>query len=168
MRLSLQATLAQTYFALRAAEAQAALLENTVQAYRRSLEMTQDRYRVGVVSAADVAQAQTQLRSTQAQLVDARRSRAQLEHALAVLVGVPPSAFVLEATAQLPSAPQVPVQLPAQLLERRPDLAAAERLGALLAQHPANGVRDIGLAATIRPNHSRYARFEAERRAIGK
>ena len=127
VRLSLQAALAQTYFALRAAEAQAALLDNTVQAYRRSLEMTQDRYRVGVVSAADVAQAQTQLRSTQAQLVDARRSRAQLEHALAVLVGVPPSAFLLEATAQLPSAPQVPVQLPAQLLERRPDIAAAER-----------------------------------------
>ncbi|MBI2770662.1 MAG: multidrug efflux RND transporter permease subunit [Burkholderiales bacterium] len=127
VRLSLQAALAQTYFSLRAAEAQAALLDNAVQAYSRSLVMTQDRYRVGIVSAADIAQAQTQLKSAQAQWVEARSSRAQLEHALAVLLGKAPSLFTLEANARLPVSPEVPVQLPAQLLERRPDIAAAER-----------------------------------------
>jgi NodT family efflux transporter outer membrane factor (OMF) lipoprotein len=127
VRLSLQAILAQTYFSLRSAEAQAGLLDSAVQAYKRSLEMTQDRYRVGIVSAADVAQAQTQLKSALAQSVDARRSRAQLEHAVAVLLGRPPSGFTLETTASLPPAPELPAQLPSQLLQRRPDIAAAER-----------------------------------------
>ncbi len=89
VRLSLQATLAQAYLGMRAAEAQIALLDNTVKAYQRSLEMTQDRYRVGVVSATDVAQAQTQLKSAQAQAAEAQGSRALLEHAIAVLLGRP-------------------------------------------------------------------------------
>lgn len=126
-RLSLQAALAQAYFSLRVAEAQAALLESSVTAYQRSLELTQNRYAGGVASAADVAQAQTQLKSTQAQLIETRSSRSQLEHALAVLLGKPPAGFSLPLTAILPMVPGVPLQLPATLVERRPDIAAAER-----------------------------------------
>lgn len=126
-RLSLQATLAQTYFSLRVAEAQAALLESTLAAYRRSLELTRNRYDAGVASAADVAQAQTQLKSTEAQLIETNTTRAQLEHAIAVLLGKAPADFSLARTAALPAVPQVPLQLPSTLLERRPDIAAAER-----------------------------------------
>ncbi len=126
-RLSIQATLAQTYFSLRAAESQVALLDRSVAAYQRSLDLTQNRYTAGIASAADVAQATTQLKSTQAQRVEASSSRAQLEHALATLLGKPASAFGLARTATLPQAPSIPVQLPANLLERRPDIAAAER-----------------------------------------
>ncbi|MDB5848142.1 MAG: transporter [Rhodoferax sp.] len=125
--LSVRATLAQTYFSLRAAEAQTALLQDTLTAYQRSLDLTQNRYQAGVASAADVAQAQNQLKSTQAQLIESRSSRAQFEHALAVLLGRPPGLFDLGNTATLPMAPDAPPQLPAQLLERRPDIAAAER-----------------------------------------
>ncbi|WP_295954169.1 efflux transporter outer membrane subunit [Rhodoferax sp.] len=126
-RLSLQATVAQTYFSLRAAEAQSALLERSMQAYQRSLELTQNRYQGGVASADDVAQAQTQLKTTSAQRIESDSSRAQLEHALAVLLGLAPSEFSLPRTAALPNTPEVPDQLPANLLERRPDIAAAER-----------------------------------------
>ncbi len=126
-RLSLQATVAQSYFSLRAAEAQSTLLERTVQAYQKSLDLTRNRYQGGVASAADVAQAETQLKTAAAQRVDADSSRAQLEHALAVLLGLAPSDFSLPRTATLPATPDVPEQLPARLLERRPDIAAAER-----------------------------------------
>ena len=126
-RLSVQALFTQTYFSLRAAESQAALLERAVTAYQRSLELTQNRYSAGVASAADVAQAQTQLKSTQAQRVEANSSRAQLEHALATLLGKPPALLTLPRTAALPQVPRIPVQLPASLIERRPDIAAAER-----------------------------------------
>jgi NodT family efflux transporter outer membrane factor (OMF) lipoprotein len=126
-RLSIQATLAQTYFSLRSAEAQVRLLTDTQQAYQRSLELTRNRYQGGVASSADVAQAQSQLKSTQAQMIEAASSRAQLEHAIAVLLGLPPSGFALAATGVLPEVPDVPLQLPATLLERRPDIAAAER-----------------------------------------
>ncbi len=126
-RISLHATIAQTYFSLRAAESQIALLDRTVQAFSRSAQLTQNRYQAGVVSAADVAQAQAQLKSAEAQRVEARLNRAQLEHALAVLTGTPPGAFDLAQTARLPAPPAVPEQLPSTLLERRPDIAAAER-----------------------------------------
>ena len=126
-QLSLEATLAQTYFSLRAAEAQVALLDRTVQAFKRSVDVTRNRYQAGVASSADVAQAQSQLKSAQAQQVEARLSRAQLEHALATLVGAAPAAFSLSGTAVLPPAPTPPLQLPSTLLERRPDIAAAER-----------------------------------------
>ena len=126
-RLSVQALLTQTYFSMRAAEAQAALLDRSVAAYQRSLELTQNRYTAGIASAADVAQAQTQLKSTQAQLVEANSSRAQLEHALATLLGKPSALLTLPRSAELPAAPSIPVQLPASLIERRPDIAAAER-----------------------------------------
>ena len=124
-RLSIQAALTQTYLSMRHAESQAALLERSVAAYQRSLELTQNRYNAGIVSALDVAQATTQLRSTQVQLIDTHSNRAQLENALATLLGKPAAALTLARTARLPAAPPVPVQLPSQLLERRPDIAAA-------------------------------------------
>lgn len=140
-QLSLQATLTQTYFSLRAAEATTAMLAQTTDAYGKSLALTQNRYQGGVASAADVAQAETQLKSAQAQQQEAQLQRAQLEHALAVLLGLAPASFQLApsplalsplalgkfADSYLPMPPAVPVQLPANLLERRPDIAAAER-----------------------------------------
>ena len=130
-RLSAQALLAQTYFSLRAAEAQGALLERSVAGYQRSLDLTQARYDGGVAARTDVLQALTQLKSAQAQLADITAQRAQLEHAIAVLLGVAPSTFGLERSVAgadaLPVAPAVPQMLPSTLLERRPDIAAAQR-----------------------------------------
>ena len=127
VRLSAQATLVQTYLSLRGAEAQAALLERTGAAYQRALEISQARYEAGVVSQSDVLQAQTQLKSVQAQARESSVQRAQLEHAIAVLLGLQPSALTIAATAALPALPAVPMLLPSTLLERRPDIAAAER-----------------------------------------
>jgi NodT family efflux transporter outer membrane factor (OMF) lipoprotein len=126
-RLSAQATLAQTYFSLRTAEAQQSLLERSVQAYQRSLELTQVRYQAGVAARSDVLQAQTLLKVAQAQQVEYTTQRAQLAHAIAVLLGVAPSSFALPPSAALPAAPAVPQMLPSTLLERRPDIAAAQR-----------------------------------------
>ena len=126
-RLSARATLAQTYFQLRAAERQQALLDASVDAYARALELTRNRYAAGVAGKADVAQADSQLRSTRAAALDASLSRSQYEHAIAVLLGLPPAGFNLAPSdAPLPVAP-VAVTLPSALLERRPDIAAAER-----------------------------------------
>jgi len=126
-RLSAQASITQTYFSLRAADASVRLLQETLQGYEQSLKLTNNRYRAGVASSADVAQAEAQYKSTQAQLIEAQTSRAQLEHALAALLGLPPAAFSLEAGAELPPPPEVPAMLSSQLLEQRPDIAAAER-----------------------------------------
>ncbi|WP_395453391.1 efflux transporter outer membrane subunit [Acidovorax delafieldii] len=126
-RLSLQAAVAQTYFSLRAAEAQAALLGETLKAYDRSWELTRNRRAAGVASSADVAQAEAQYKSTQVQLLEAQTTRSQLEHALAALLGQAPAAFALEPTATLPAPADVPQALPSDLLQRRPDIAAAER-----------------------------------------
>lgn len=126
-RLSAQALLAQTYFSLRSADAQYALLERSVQAYQRSQDLTQLRYNAGVVARSDVLQAQTQLKNAQAQMLESATQRAQLEHAIAVLLGVAPSELTLARDAVLPAAPAVPELLPATLLERRPDIAAAQR-----------------------------------------
>ena len=126
-RLSAQASITQTYFSLRAADASVRLLQETLQGYEQSLKLTNNRYRAGVASSADVAQAEAQYKSTQAQLIEAQTSRAQLEHALAALLGLPPAAFSLEAGAELPLPPEVPAMLSSQLLEQRPDIAAAER-----------------------------------------
>lgn len=127
MSLSVQASVAQTYFAVRAVEAQQRLLADTLAAYQRSWELTQNRYRAGVASSADVAQAHTQWLAVQAQQLAAHSSRAQLEHALAVLLGQAPASFTLAVTAELPPPPALPAQLPAQLLQRRPDIAAAQQ-----------------------------------------
>ena len=127
IRLSLTATLAQNYFQLRALDAQKQLLEDTVAAYRKSLELTKNRYAVGVAAKVDVVQAQTQLESVQAQAITIRVQRAQLEHAIALLVGQPPEAFSLPPAPLVASVPVAPAGLPSDLLERRPDIAAAER-----------------------------------------
>ena len=126
-RLSLQAAVAQTYFSLRTAEAQAALLAETLKAYNKSWELTRNRQAAGVASSADVAQAEVQYKTTQVQLLESQTTRSQLEHALAALLGQAPAAFALEATAALPAPADVPQALPSDLLQRRPDIAAAER-----------------------------------------
>ena len=129
-RLSAQSALAQAYFQLRTVDTQRQLLEATVAAYQKALELTQNRYGSGVAGKADVLQAQTQLESTKAQLIDLGVQRAQLEHAIAILIGKPPSTFSLAAAPFNPVPPAVPVGLPSELLERRPDIAAAERRAA--------------------------------------
>lgn len=126
-RLSTQASVAQTYFSLRAAEAQMQFLQETLKAYAESLQLTQNRYKSGVASSADVAQAQSQYKSTEASLIEAQTTRAQLEHALAALLGKAPAAFSLPVTGVLPTPPVVPEMLASTLLEQRPDIAAAER-----------------------------------------
>ncbi|MDP2245731.1 MAG: efflux transporter outer membrane subunit [Pseudomonas sp.] len=127
LKLSLQAELVQTYLQLRVLDDQQRLLDATVAAYARSLRLTENQYNAGIVPKSDVSQALTQLRSTQAQAIDLKWQRAQLEHAIAVLIGVPPSELSLAVREQLPALPEIPVALPSQLLERRPDVAAAER-----------------------------------------
>lgn len=135
-RLSVQSTLVQTYLSLRTAEAQAALLTRSLQAYDKSLSLTQARYDGGLAARSDVLQAQTQLKSVQAQLAESRAQRAQLEHALAVLLGVAPSSLDLASgQGTLPAAPAIPRILPSQLLQRRPDVTAARhRVEAAYAQ----------------------------------
>ncbi|MBP5114052.1 efflux transporter outer membrane subunit [Pseudomonas protegens] len=127
MRLSQQSELAQNYLQLRVIDEQKRLLEATVAAYQRSLTMTQNQYQAGVSGKDAVAQAQTQLKSTQADLIDLIWQRAQFENAIAVLIGVPPAEFNLAESKTIPVLPQVPLGVPSQLLERRPDIASAER-----------------------------------------
>ena len=125
--LSIQGELAANYFNLRLADAQRALLEATIAGYERTLQITQNRYDAGVAAKTDLLQAQTQLASARADLVGLRRTRAQLEHAIAVLVGELPSNFSLAPAPWRPTVPAVPVGLPSELLQRRPDIASAER-----------------------------------------
>jgi NodT family efflux transporter outer membrane factor (OMF) lipoprotein len=127
VRLALQADLAQNYFLLRAVDAQQQIFEETLHAFEDSLKLTQNRYDVGVVARSDVVQAQTQLRTTQAQALDLGVQRAQLEHAIAVLTGKPPADFSLPQAPLITAPPVIPVGLPSDLLERRPDIATAER-----------------------------------------
>ncbi|PYM26902.1 MAG: RND transporter [Candidatus Rokuibacteriota bacterium] len=126
-RLSLQAELAMDYFELRAADAQKQLLDETVDAFRAALRLTTNRFEGGAAPRSDVAQAQTQLDTTQAQATDVTVQRAQLEHAIATLIGRPPATFSLPPRPLSSSPPDIPPGLPSQLLERRPDIAAAER-----------------------------------------
>lgn len=127
VRLSLQAQLAQTYFQLRVQDAEIELLERAIASHERTLQLTRNQYAVGVVARANVVQAQARWQATQAQTHDAHATRAQLEHAVAVLVGRSPAEFTLEAAPLDLQAPAIPAGLPAQLLERRADVAAAER-----------------------------------------
>ena len=133
-RLAIQSALAQSYFQLRWLDAQRALYDRTITAYAKALQLTRARYEQGVALRTDVALAERQLTSTQALAVDLDAQRAALEHAIAILIGQSPAAFALPA---LPSPervaaglPDVPVALPSELLERRPDIAAAERRAA--------------------------------------
>jgi NodT family efflux transporter outer membrane factor (OMF) lipoprotein len=126
-RLSMESTLAQDYFQLRALDAEKRMYEGTVAAYARSLQVTENRYRAGVSAKSDVTAAQTQLENARAQLQALGWQRAQYEHAIAVLVGKPPSQFALAETQSIGTVPAIPAGLPSQLLQRRPDVAAAER-----------------------------------------
>jgi NodT family efflux transporter outer membrane factor (OMF) lipoprotein len=125
--LSTQAELAQDYFQVRALDAQRKILEDTVENYRWNVELTLSRFRGGIASEEDVAQAQTQLDTATAQATDLGVARAQNEHAIAMLIGKPASTFSLPVGEFAPRPPAVPVALPSELLERRPDIAAAER-----------------------------------------
>jgi NodT family efflux transporter outer membrane factor (OMF) lipoprotein len=126
-RLSAQAELATDYFLLRAQDQLQIILNDIVAAEQQSLKITENRYRVGVAAKADVVNAQTQLLSSQAQQVNAPLQRAILEHAIAVLVGQQPSQFSIATAAMRADVPTVPPGLPSELLERRPDVAQAER-----------------------------------------
>jgi NodT family efflux transporter outer membrane factor (OMF) lipoprotein len=126
--LSYQSELAQDYFSLHGVDGEIDLLQTTVQIYRDYLKLTQDRFKAGVVSDSDVAQAESQLESAQSQLTNLGVARAQYEHAIAVLTGKPPAALTIAAMVLKSEPPEVPVALPSALLERRPDIAAQERV----------------------------------------
>ncbi len=127
MRLSLQSELALDWFQLHGLDAQKKLLDDTVAAYQKALDLTNNRYNQGVASQIDVVQARTQLEQTRAQSTDTLVQRNQLEHAIAIIIGKPPSALTIPFKVTNTPPPPVPVGVPSQLLERRPDIAANER-----------------------------------------
>jgi NodT family efflux transporter outer membrane factor (OMF) lipoprotein len=127
VRLSLHAELALDYFELRTLDAEQALLNDSVTAFQRALDLTRNRFAGGIASAVDVALAETQLESTRAQAVDTSAQRAALEHAIAVLVGDAPAALTLAPSPLTALPPEIPAGIPSDVLERRPDIAAAER-----------------------------------------
>lgn len=126
-RLSFHAALAQAYFGLRGTDSDQDLLERTVKSYEEYLQLTQNRFKAGVASGADVAQAETQLDTARAQLIDLGVARAQYEHAIAILIGKPPAALSIPYGTIKSPPPPIPMGVPSDLLERRPDVAAAER-----------------------------------------
>ena len=126
-RLSLQGMLAVTFFQVRGIDLQAQLLRSTLDAYAQALKLTEDRKTGGLASDSDVAQARAQLEETRAQLIDLGVQRAQYEHAIAVLVGAPATGFKIAEKPLVGDPPSVPTGVPSQLLERRPDIAGAER-----------------------------------------
>ena len=126
-KLSLEAELAMDYFELRSADAQKKLLDDTVKAYTDNVQLTETRFKGGVAPRADVAQAQTQLDTTRVQDTDVTVQRAQFEHAIAILIGKPPAEFNLPEAPLNNQPPTIPIGLPSDLLQRRPDIAAAER-----------------------------------------
>jgi NodT family efflux transporter outer membrane factor (OMF) lipoprotein len=126
-KLSLQAQLATAYFQLRVTDTAQSLLDDTIRAFQSSLAVTQNRYKAGVAARVDVVAAETQVLGAQANAIDLKVTRSQLEHAIAVLIGKPPALVTIEARPFRAHIPQVPPGLPSTLLERRPDIAAAER-----------------------------------------
>ena len=126
-RLSFQAALAEDYFSMHGLDSQTKLLQSSVKLYEDFLNLTWERYHAGIASAADIALQQTTLDSTRAQLIGVGVQRAAFEHAIAVLTGRPPAELTIAEVAWTTPPPTVPVGLPSQLLERRPDIAAAER-----------------------------------------
>ena len=126
-RLSFQATLAQDYFSLHGLDAQEELLKTTVVAFQKFLTLTVNQYNSGIASQAAVAAAQTQLDSTKAELIDVGVQRAVFEHAIATLIGTPATSFSLKKSSLAGTPPGIPIGMPSTLLERRPDIAEAER-----------------------------------------
>ena len=145
--LSAQAQLAQDYLLLRVQDAVIDLLQETVAAYERSLQLTKNQYAVGVAGRSDVVLAETQLKSTQAQAIDAEVQRAQLEHAIAILIGKPPSEVSIAHAPVKRIFPDIPPGMPSELLERRPDIAAAERRAA--AANAQIGVAEAAFYPTL-------------------
>ncbi|MGB6976894.1 MAG: efflux transporter outer membrane subunit, partial [Gammaproteobacteria bacterium] len=141
-RLLEQATLAQSYFELRAADTDQKLLDDTVKSYQASLQFTRNQYASGVAALADVIQAKSLWEVAEAQAINNGIARAQFEHAIAVLIGKPPAAFYFAPQPLTATPPQIPVEIPCILLERRPDVAQAERL---MAQ--ANAQIGVAIAA---------------------
>ncbi|GHC70509.1 outer membrane efflux lipoprotein [Pseudorhodoferax aquiterrae] len=158
-RLSSIGALAANYLALREADAETVLLDETIAGYERALAITRNRYDAGIAAQTDVLQAQTQLLGAQAERVALRRSRATYEHAIAVLVGVTPSEFTIAPAAWRPVVPPVPTGLPSLLLQRRPDIAGAERAvaraNAQIGIARAAYYPSIGLSASLGGSASR-------------
>jgi NodT family efflux transporter outer membrane factor (OMF) lipoprotein len=161
VRLTYQADLAVDYYQLRGLDAQKKLLDQTVEAYRKALDLTKALYETGIDSEESVSQAETQLRTAEAQDTDTGIQRAQFEHAVAVLVGKPASVFSIEFSPLEANPPAVPFGVPSQLLERRPDIAAAERSVAA-----ANAQIGVAIAAYY-PNLNLTAGGGFESSAIG-
>ncbi len=128
VNLTMHADLAVDYFGARSLDAEEKILRDTVAQYEQALQLNEDRYQGGVASEVDVEQARTILETTRAQLVDVGVARAQYEHAVAVLAGTPPAEFTLPPLPLSAPPPPIPVGVPSELLERRPDIAASERL----------------------------------------
>ncbi len=128
VNLSMHADLAVDYFQARSLDAEEQLLKSTVKQYEQALELNQNRFAGGIASEVEVEQARTQLETTRAQEIDVGVLRSQYEHAVAILIGKPPAEFSLPPLPLTAPPPHVPVSVPSELLERRPDIAAAERL----------------------------------------
>ena len=141
INLTMHADLAIDYFAARTLDAEEKLLRNTVVQYQQALQLNEDRYQGGLASEVEVEQARTILETTRAQLVDVGVARAQYEHAAAVLTGKPPADFSLPPLPLTTPPPPIPVGVPSELLERRPDIAASER-------RVASANAQVGLAKT--------------------
>lgn len=141
INLSLHATLAIDYFAARSLDAEEKLLQDTVAQYQQAFQLNEDRYQGGLASEVEVEQARTILETTRAQMVDVGVARSQYEHAVAVLIGKPPAGFSLPPLPLTTPPPPIPVGIPSELLERRPDISAAER-------RVASANAQVGLAKT--------------------
>ena len=138
-RLSAQLELAADYILLRQLDEEERILAATATAYQGTLTVTQNKYAAGVVSKSDVLSARSQLESTRAAAADLLQQRARVEHAIAVLVGLPPAGLSLAATSWALATPEIPARLPSEILQRRPDVAAAER--AVAAANASIGVQ---------------------------
>ncbi|HXE94763.1 MAG TPA: efflux transporter outer membrane subunit [Dongiaceae bacterium] len=147
-QLSAQAELASDYMQLRALDAQKQYLDDTIAYYRKTVELTRNRYSAGIAAKVDVLQAETQLKSTQAQMIDLGALRAQLEHAIAVLIGKPAGVLSLSPLPLGAEPPPIPPALPSELLERRPDIASSERL--MAAANARIGVAQAAYYPTVK------------------
>jgi NodT family efflux transporter outer membrane factor (OMF) lipoprotein len=157
-RLSARAEIAQDYFLIQSLDAQIRILNSTVIAFQKSLELTNNRYNAGVASHGDVLQAETQLKTTQAQAIDLGVQRAKTEHALAVLLGEAPADFSLSVRPAVAALPTIPGGVPDELLARRPDVASGERT--MAAANAQIGVAQSAYYPTVAINTS--GGFESE------